>query len=119
MFLAHYLLILGIFLVFKSKIAFWGLLLGNFIDLDHFYPRLFGKIGWAESACTTLGEACRFGFYPLHNWFFLILFLALSGFVFSKDKKIKFCGFVALGAFLNILLDIFQMSTGIGFSILN
>ncbi len=119
MFLAHYLLILGIFLIYRSKIAFFGLLLGNLIDLDHLYYRIIGKVEWAESACANAGSQCSFGFYPLHNWFVLITTLMLSTLILCKDKKWKFIGFIMLGAFLNLVLDLIHFSTGIGFSVLN
>lgn len=119
MFLAHYLLVLAIFLIFRSKFAFLGLLLGNFIDLDHIFYRVIGKVGWLDSACAEAGQECSFGVYPLHNWSFVVFFLLLSGFILFKDKKLKFIGFLALGAFLNLLLDLIQISTKVGFSILN
>ncbi len=119
MFLAHYLLILGIFLVFRSKISFLGLLLGNLIDLDHLYYRIIGKVNWAESACASAGSQCSFNFYPLHNMFFVVISLIGCALIFSKDKKLKFIGFISLGAFLNLFLDLIHSFTGIGFSILN
>jgi membrane-bound metal-dependent hydrolase YbcI (DUF457 family) len=92
-----------------------GLLLGNLVDLDHVYYRLIGKVGWFESACTTLGDGCRFGFYPLHNFTFAIIFLAIGALVFCKDWRFRLAGWIGIGAFLNIILDYIHMITGFGF----
>ena len=91
-----------------------GLLLGNLIDLDHIYYRIIGKVGWFESACPRLGMQCSFGFYPLHNLAFAIIFLLGSSLIFLKDKKFKLAGWLCLGAFLNLLLDYVHLITGIG-----
>jgi hypothetical protein len=92
----------------------WGLLLGNLIDLDHVYSRIIGKVGWFESACPQLGMQCSFGFYPLHNLTFAIIFLLISGMIFIKNKKLKFIGWLSLGAFLNLALDYIHLLIGFG-----
>ncbi|MCK5150061.1 hypothetical protein KAJ87_04010 [Candidatus Pacearchaeota archaeon] len=92
----------------------WGLLLGNLIDLDHIYSRIVGDVGWFESACVEFGKNCSFGFYPLHNWTFGIMFLVLGGLIFFKDKRLKFVGWLCLGAFFNLVLDYIHMIIGFG-----
>jgi len=92
----------------------WGLLLGNLIDLDHIYYRIIGKVGWFESACPQIGMQCSFGFYPLHNWIAVIIFFIFSFLVFVKNKKIKFIGWLAIGALSNILLDYIHHLIGFG-----
>jgi len=92
----------------------WGLLLGNLIDLDHIYLRMIGKVPWFSSACSEFGMQCSFGVYPLHSGFFAILFILLAGLIFVKNKKIKFVGWLCLGAFLNLALDYIHLITGIG-----
>ena len=91
-----------------------GLLLGNLIDLDHIYYRLIGKVGWFSSACPQFGMQCSFGFYALHNLTFAIIFLVGSSLIFFKDKRIKFTGWLFLGAFLNFFLDYIHLITGFG-----
>jgi hypothetical protein len=92
----------------------FGLLLGNLIDLDHIYYRLIGKVGWFKSACPEIGMQCSFGFYPLHNWIVLVISLIFFPLIFSKNKKIKFIGWLSLGVFLNLVLDLIHLFTGIG-----
>ena len=92
----------------------WGLILGNLVDLDHIYYRIIGKVGWFESACANgFGSQCSIGFYPLHNLNFAIIFLILSGLIFFRNKKVKFIGWLCLGAFLNLLLDYISMISGV------
>ena len=91
-----------------------GLLLGNIIDLDHIYLRIVGKVGWFESACPHVGMQCSFGFYPLHSLTFAICFLLLSGLIFMKNNKLKFLGWLFLGAFLNLVLDYIHLISGFG-----
>lgn len=114
MFLLHYILPFISFYFFRDKIMLIGLLLGNLIDLDHVYYRLIGKVGWFESACPQLGMQCSWNYYPLHNLPFLIFFLVIGSLVFHKDKKIKFIGWLSLGAVLNLVLDLVHMWTGVG-----
>lgn len=114
MFFAHYLIPLIAY--FNSEIFLGsGLALGNLIDLDHIYYRIIGKVGWFDSACSKLGEQCSFGFYPLHNYYFAIMFFGLSFLIFAKNRKIKFVGVIFFGAFLNLLFDFFHLITGFGF----
>ena len=114
MFLLHYIIPIVIFYFYRDKIMLLGLLLGNLIDLDHIYFRIIGKVGWFESACPHLGMQCSFGFYPLHNLTFAIVFLLFSPLLFVKNKKIKFIGWLSLGAFLNLLLDYIHLITRFG-----
>ncbi len=114
MFLFHYILPFIIFYFYRNKSALYGLLLGNLIDLDHIYYRLIGKVNWLESACQNLGEQCSIGFYPLHNTTLAIILLLISALIFTKNKKIKFIGWLSLGAFLNFALDYIHMTTGVG-----
>lgn len=98
----------------------YGLLWGNLIDLDHVYYRIIGKVPWFESACSHLGAQCSWNFYPLHNSIVLTSTLILavilipSGMYFKK-KKMAFLGWLFLGMALNIILDLIQLKTGIGF----
>ena len=92
----------------------WGLMLGNLIDLDHVYYRLIGKVGWFESACPKFGMQCSFGFYPLHNLTFVFVFLIFSGLIFARDKRVKFIGWLSLGALLNLVLDYIHLLIGFG-----
>lgn len=114
MFILHYILPFIIFYFYRNKIMLWGLLLGNLIDLDHIYYRIIGKVGWFESACPTSGMQCSFNFYPLHNLTFAIIFVIFSSLIFIKNKKIKFVGWLSLGALLNLALDYIHLITGIG-----
>ncbi len=92
----------------------YGLILGNLVDLDHLYYRVIGKIGWFESACPQAGMQCSFGFYPLHNWFFVGFFLILFSLIFAKNKKLEFIGWISFGAVLNFLLDYLHLLIGFG-----
>ena len=92
----------------------WGLLLGNLIDLDHVYYRLIGKVGWFESACEHFGQGCSLGFYPLHNLYLAPVFLLLGGLIFVKNKKVKFIGWLGLGAFIHLILDYIHLLIGFG-----
>lgn len=113
MFLWHYLLAILIFTIFRDKFMLLAILLGNLIDLDHIYYRLIGKVSWFGSACNKLGEDCSIGFYPLHSPTFIIIFLLLSLLILAKNKKIKFLGWISLGAFSNLLLDYIQQLSGL------
>ena len=112
MFLAHYIIPLIIFYFYRNKIMLWGLLFGNLVDLDHIYYRIIGKIGWFESACGKIGKGCSYGFYPLHSFTFIVIFLILSFLIFHKNKKAKFIGWLFLGAALNVMLDFVHIKTG-------
>jgi len=112
MFLPHYLIPLIIFYFCRDKIMLWGLLLGNLVDLDHIYYRLIGKVGWFESACPHFGMSCSYNTYPLHNFTFIVIFLILSFLIFNKNKKIKFIGWLSMGAALNIIIDLIASVTG-------
>ena len=92
----------------------WGLLLGNLIDLDHVYYRIIGKVDWFKSACPDLGMQCGLGFYPLHTVTFAVIFLLFSSLIFMKNKKVKFIGWLSLGALLNLLLDYVHLLVGFG-----
>lgn len=93
-----------------------GLLLGNIVDLDHVYYRMIGKVPWLGTICGEgLGKCHSFNMYPLHNFLFMFIFLALGALVFSKNNKMKFFGFLFFGAFLNLFLDLIQLKTGFGF----
>ncbi len=92
----------------------FGLVLGNLIDLDHIYYRIIGEVGWFESACSHVGAQCSFGFYPLHNFTFAIIFLLFSSLLFLKNKKAKLIGWISLGAFLNLALDYAHLLLGFG-----
>jgi len=114
MFLLHYVIPFLYFILSKNRSMLFGLLLGNLIDLDHVYYRIIGKVGWLESACPKFGMQCSWGFYPLHNLSFAIIFLFSSSLIFLKNRKIKFIGWLSLGAFLNLFLDYIHLATGIG-----
>ena len=70
-----YILPFIIYYFYRNKKMLWGLLLGNLIDLDHVYYRIIGKVEWFGSACQELGMQCSLGFYPLHTYPALIVFL--------------------------------------------
>jgi len=93
---------------------FWGLMLANLIDLDHIYMRLIGKVGWFASACSEFGKNCSFEFYPLHNLYFIIPAIIFSSLVFSKNKKIKFVGWLSLGIAIHLALDYIHILIGFG-----
>ncbi|MEM0465699.1 MAG: hypothetical protein QXW97_03300 [Candidatus Pacearchaeota archaeon] len=99
----------------ETGIILIGLTLGNLVDLDHIYYRIIGNVSWLSSACNHIGEQCSFGVYPLHSYFFMFCFLIFSSLIFLKNNKIKFLGFIFLGAFSNLLLDFIMMKTGFGF----
>jgi hypothetical protein len=92
----------------------YGLLLGNLIDLDHIYYRVIGRVPWFESACSNLGQQCSIGFYPLHNIYIFIISLILSAFLASKNKKMRFIGWIFLGAAIHLSLDYIHMIAGFG-----
>ena len=99
----------------KARLMFWGLVLGNLIDLDHLYYRIIGKVSWTDSHCQTFFMKCSsIGFYPFHKVYFIFIFMALSSLVFFKKKEIKFLGWLAFGAFLNLILDMIQYIIGFG-----
>jgi hypothetical protein len=114
MFLVHYLVPLILFYYFRNKIMLWGLLIGNIIDLDHIYYRIIGKAPWFGSACERFGMQCSFNFYPLHNLTMAIVFLMFISLLIFKDKRIRFLGWVSLGALLNLIIDYIHLITGFG-----
>ncbi len=91
-----------------------GLLLGNWVDLDHIYMRLVGKVGWFESACPQLGMNCSFQFYPFHSLEIAIVGLLIGILVFCDKKWIRFLGWLGIGTFLALFLDWIHFTTGIG-----
>lgn len=115
MFLLHIIIPLVIFYFFRDKIMLYGLLLGNLVDLDHLYYRIIEKVPWFESARPKLGMQCSWNFYPLHNIYFLVIFLVLGGLIFVKNKRLKFIGWLGLGVVLNMVLDLIHLWSGIGF----
>lgn len=114
MFLLHYILPFVIFYFFRNKLILFGLLLGNLIDLDHVYYRIIRKVPWFKSACKKFGMQCSFNFYPLHNLTSAIVFLTLSLSIFIEEPIIKFFGWMAFGAFLNLTLDYIHLKIGFG-----
>ncbi|MFA5857274.1 MAG: hypothetical protein WC867_07965 [Candidatus Pacearchaeota archaeon] len=92
----------------------FGLLLGNIIDLDHIYYRIIGKAPWFGSACEEFGMQCSFNFYPLHNSTMAVVFLIFTALLLIEDKRIKFFGWFALGALLNLIIDYIHLKTGFG-----
>jgi len=92
----------------------WGLLLGNLIDLDHIYLRMIGEVPWFGSACLEFGKNCSFGVYPLHSPLFVLIFFIFGALVFSPDKRLKFVGWLSLGASLNLVLDWIHLLIGFG-----
>jgi len=90
----------------------WGLLLGNWMDLDHIYLRLIEKAPWFGSACESFGQNCSIGVYPLHTWALAYSGLVIGALVFSCDKKLKFLGWVGVGMFIHACLDYIHMITG-------
>jgi hypothetical protein len=93
----------------------WGLLLGNWIDLDHIYLRLIGRVPWFSSACESFGQNCSIGVYPLHNWTLAFSSLAVGGLIFHEDKRLKLVGWLGIGTFLAVFLDYIHMVTGFAF----
>ncbi len=89
-----------------------GLLIANLIDLDHLYPRIIGEVGWFESACPEIGMQCSFNFYPLHNIYMLIVAVILSALLLSKNKKMRFVGWIGLGIVVHLALDYIHLLTG-------
>lgn len=114
MFLLHFILPLVIYYFYRNKALLGGLLLGNLIDLDHVYARIIGKVGWWESACSSLGKQCSFNFYPLHNVYVLLFGVLLCSLIFFKNKKLKFFGFLGVGIVLNLALDYIHLWVGWG-----
>jgi len=114
MFLLHYLIPFVVFYFVRKKMILYGLLLGNLADIDHIYYRIIGKVPWFSSACQNFGANCSIDFYPLHSLTFLLIFLGLSSLIFVKNKKIKFVGWIFLGAFLNLILDYVHLIIGLG-----
>ena len=120
MFLMHYFSPIIVFYFLRDKIIFFGLILGNLIDLDHVYYRIIGKVEWFESACIDgLGSQCSIGFYPLHNLyvFLIVIILAILFFLISlyyKNKKIRFLYWLAIGVIIHLILDFTHLLTGFG-----
>ena len=114
MYTLHYIIPLIIFYFYRDKIMFWGLELINLIDLDHVYYRILGKVPWFGSACSHLGENCSFGFDPMHNIYAMIIFALASCLLLCENKKWKFAGWMALGGFLHLILDLMHMTIGFG-----
>ncbi len=112
MFILHYIVPLVVYYFYRNSLAVLGMLIGNAVDLDHVYYRIIGKVGWFQSACPQFGQECSLGFYPLHNFYFAFIFLGLSSLIFAKKDKVKFFGWVAFGAFLNLFLDFIAQVTG-------
>ena len=114
MFLLHYIIPIILFHFFRNKIMLFGLLLGNLIDIDHIYYRIIGKVPWFGSACPNFWDGCNsLLIYPLHSAYFLIVFIILSSLIFVNNKKVKFIGWLVLGASLNILFDYIRYLTGV------
>ena len=114
MFLLHYILPLAIFYFYRDKMMLWGLLLANLIDLDHIYYRIIGKVGWFESACERFGLNCSIGFYPLHTWAIAFIGLFVTILILHKNKKLRFIGWIGLGIFIHMVLDLIHELIGFG-----
>lgn len=98
-----------------AGIIFFGLMLGNLIDIDHVYYRLSGDVPWLKSYCGgTFNLKCSsLNYYPLHNMYFFIVFFILSFLVFFKDNRIRLYGWIFIGATIHLILDYIQYITGI------
>ena len=129
MFLLHYIIPLVIFYFYRDKIMLWGLIVANFIDLDHIFYRLIGKVGWFQSACPHIGMQCSLGFYPLHTIYVfitaIVLALVFGIFIISKQskrlkhsKQIKLIAtwifWISLGIVIHFVLDYLHLLTGFG-----
>ena len=94
----------------------WGLMLGNFVDLDHVYYRIIGKAPWFGSACVEgLGSQCSFGIYPLHTWTLVWIGLIFGSLIFCCDKRLRFFGWLGVGVFLALFLDWVHLVSGFAF----
>jgi len=125
MYLAHYLIPLLLFFIFKDKIMLYGLLLANLIDLDHIFLRIFGSVPLFGSICgfKEFWKCNGFFGYPFHSpyvWIFFIItsfFLAILREKNKDSKEIKLLFFISLGIVLHLFLDFIQLSTGVAFVI--
>ena len=114
MFLLHYIIPLLIYVFYKNKSMVFGLLLANLIDLDHVIFRLIGKVPWFQSACTEFGKQCSLGFYPFHNIWVILVAIILCFFLLSKNKYLKFIGWLGMGIILHLFLDVVHYWIGFG-----
>lgn len=117
MWLLHYIIPGLVYLVKKNKTMFWGLIAGNFLDLDKVYYRLIGKVGWTVSICAEGPGSCSsIGLYPWHTlpvFVFLVVAMGTLFFLRNKNKKGYFLFWMAFGSVLHFLLDYIQKITGI------
>lgn len=119
MFLAHYILPFIIYHArkVKDKVMLYGLLIGNFTDLDHILLRIKGDIPWFESACPGgLGTQCSFGTYPMHSLGFFMLMVIFAIFTYKgmrqKKKNHRWLFWISTGVALNLVLDYIHLTTG-------
>jgi hypothetical protein len=106
----------GKIVITVAGVIFFGLFLGNLIDFDHVYYRITGMVPWLGTSCGEgVFKCASFNFYPVHNLTFFFVFLLLSFFVFAKDYRIKFYGWIFIGAAIHLVLDFIQFKTGFGF----
>ena len=120
MYLFHYLLPIAIYIIYKNKIMFWGLIFGNFIDLDHIYLRLVGNVPWTESICGigNVWQCSGFFGYPLHSVYVLVFFIMISMIVFpfmiddKKAKSLPWIFWISIGVLIHFVLDFIQIATG-------
>jgi hypothetical protein len=117
MWLLHYIIPGVVYLFKKNKTMFWGLIAGNFLDLDKIYFRLIGKVGWTESIHSKgFGVYSSIGTYPLHTFpilVFLVLAMGTLFFLKKRNKKLYFLFWMAFGGVLHFALDYIQKVTGI------
>lgn len=100
----------------------FGLLAGNLMDLDHVPSRVIGHREILKSACEEgFGTQCSFGTYALHSWEFAIALVVTIGllYLFRKTFVKKHISFgigiwLAIGALLNMLLDLIHLWIGFG-----
>jgi len=126
MYLAHYLIPVILFIFFKDRIMFLGLLIGNLIDLDHLFLRFIGKVSFSKSICdiSEFWKCNGLFYYPLQNvyaWSFFIIssllfFYLMINEKYAKNKKTyKLFFFSSIGVVLHLTLDFIQLVTGFAF----
>lgn len=123
MYLFHYILPFIIYYFVRSKTILFGLLLGNLIDLDHIFLRIFGVVPWFQNICSIDGFWKCNGFlgYPLHSVYMVVTLIVTSIILFflmeeEKELKVtKWMFWICIGALIHLSLDLVQLFTGIGF----
>ena len=100
-----------------------GLLLGNLIDIDHILLRITGIVPWFYNICGEdyFWKCNGFLGYPFHSVYMIVALIFVSiilFFLMEEEKELKinrWMFWICIGAILHLFLDLFQLTTGVGF----